>query len=130
MYNILDININGNMLALPADDRLIKMAIQGKDNENYKNISNDNGDTLSADKSTDEYINAFIELNHFIKTYHKFFIYSKLFEDAKNSNDTESAAKFKKIAIDNKPALAKVNDKYVKNDLVLDLFKQQSDKLK
>ncbi|GAA6237253.1 hypothetical protein [Apilactobacillus micheneri] len=130
MYTILNINIDDRVLEFPANDELIKLAI-GKSNKNNKqSISNDKGQTLSYGKDNAEYINSLIQLNHFIKRYYTFFNYAKLYDNAKQNNEESVTDKFKKIALANKPRLADVDDKYIKNDLILDLFKQQSAKVK
>ncbi|TPR43564.1 hypothetical protein DY124_05255 [Apilactobacillus micheneri] len=129
MYDILNININNAILALPANDKLIKAVVEDN-NKSKKSITNDNGEKLGIEKSGDDYVQSLIQLNHFIKTYYTFFNYSKLYENIKKSNDKKIADKFKQIALENKPLLADVDDKYVKNNLILDLFKQQSNKLK
>ncbi|TPR39114.1 hypothetical protein DY037_01465 [Apilactobacillus micheneri] len=131
MYTILNINIGGNILTFPANDKLIELAVGETDkNGAEQSIANDGGEVLSHGKSNKEYIDSLIQLNHFIKKYYTFFNYAKLYDNAKNNNGSLIADKFKKIALDNKPLLANVDDKYIKNDLILDLFKQQSDKLK
>lgn len=130
MYTILNININDSVLEFPANDELIRLAVSQSSKDNKQSISNDNGQTLSYGKNTDEYINSLIQMNHFIKRYYTFFNYAKLYDNAKQNNEESVTDKFKKIALANKPRLADVDDKYIKNDLILDLFKQQSAKVK
>ncbi|TPR26455.1 hypothetical protein DY120_01810 [Apilactobacillus micheneri] len=132
MYTILNINIDDSVLEFPANDELIRLAVGQSNNnkDNKQSISNDNGQTLSYGKDTAEYIDSLIQLNHFIKRYYTFFNYAKLYDNAKQNNEESVTDKFKNIALANKPRLADVGDKYIKNDLILDLFKQQSAKVK
>ncbi|TPR37686.1 hypothetical protein [Apilactobacillus micheneri] len=131
MYTILNINIDDSVLEFPANDELIRLAVGQSNNnkDNKQSISNDNGQTLSYGKDTAEYIDSLIQLNHFIKTYYPFFNYAKLYDNAKQNNEETVIDKFKTIALANKPRLADVDDKYIKNDLILDLFKQQAAKV-
>lgn len=131
MYTILNINIDDSVLEFPANDELIRLAVgQNNKTNNKQSISNDNGQTLSYGKDNNEYVDSLIQLNHFIKKYYMFFNYAKLYDNAKQNNEGTLTDKFKKIALQNKPRLADVNESYIKNDLILDLFKQQSEKLK
>ncbi|TPR22219.1 hypothetical protein DY102_06590 [Apilactobacillus timberlakei] len=131
MYTILNINIDDSVLEFPANDELIRLAVgQNNKTNTKKSISNDNGQTLSYGKDNNEYVDSLIQLNHFIKKYYMFFNYAKLYDNAKQNNEGTLTDKFKKIALQNKPRLAEVNESYIKNDLILDLFKQQSEKLK
>ncbi|TPR17625.1 hypothetical protein DY138_06890 [Apilactobacillus timberlakei] len=131
MYTILNINIDDSVLEFPANDELIRLAVgQNNKTNTKKSISNDNGQTLSYGKDNNEYVDSLIQLNHFIKKYYMFFNYAKLYDNAKQNNEGTLTDKFKKIALQNKPRLADVNESYIKNDLILDLFKQQSEKLK
>ncbi|TPR12350.1 hypothetical protein [Apilactobacillus timberlakei] len=131
MYTILNINIDDSVLEFPANDELIRLEVgQNNKTNNKQSISNDNGQTLSYGKDNNEYVDSLIQLNHFIKKYYMFFNYAKLYDNAKQNNEGTLTDKFKKIALQNKPRLADVNESYIKNDLILDLFKQQSEKLK
>ncbi|TPR19359.1 hypothetical protein [Apilactobacillus timberlakei] len=131
MYTILNINIDDSVLEFPANDELIRLEVgQNNKTNNKQSISNDNGQTLSYGKDNNEYVDSLIQLNHFIKKYYMFFNYAKLYDNAKQNGEGTLTDKFKKIALQNKPRLADVNESYIKNDLILDLFKQQSEKLK
>ncbi|WP_105956960.1 hypothetical protein [Apilactobacillus quenuiae] len=127
MYTILNINIDQDVLEFPANDEVIKLTVSNHDNKN-QSIKKDDGETLIDAEDNNDYVNSLIQLNHFIKEYYTFFNYAKLYDNAKQNG--ESTDNFKKIALENKPLLADVDDAYIKNDLILDLFKQQSDKLK